>query len=72
MKKIAPLLFLMFYSSSFALADRGPIVWQEGAVLSQQSQKAIILHNRSEEVLILETELKSSKETERHLTHIGL
>jgi hypothetical protein len=47
-----------------AWADRGPIVWREGVELSQESQKAIILHNGSEEVLILGTEMKAKQETE--------
>lgn len=45
-------------------ADRGPVVWHEGVELRQDSQKAIILHNGVEEVLILGTELKASKEIE--------
>jgi hypothetical protein len=64
MKKRLALSILMLFSSRLVLADRGPIVWQEGVILSQQSQKAIILHNRSEEILILGTELKSNKETD--------
>lgn len=43
-------------------ADRGPVTWQENVSLSQESQKAIILHNGTEEVLILGTELKASSE----------
>jgi len=43
-------------------ADRGPVTWQENVSLSQESQKAIILHNGTEEVLILGTELKASAE----------
>jgi hypothetical protein len=50
--------------TGFAYADKGPIIWQEGVSLAQESQKAIIFHNSKEEVLILATELQSNKETE--------
>jgi hypothetical protein len=43
-------------------ADRGPVLWHENVRLIQESQKAIILHNGTEEVLILGTELKASAE----------
>ncbi len=57
-------VFALFLFTVAARADRGPIVWNEGVELSQDSQKAIILHNGAEEVLILGTELKANKEAE--------
>lgn len=52
-------LFILFLAHP-VLADKGPIVWQEGVTLAQQSQKAIIAHNGSEEVLMLGTEIRGS------------
>jgi hypothetical protein len=43
---------------------KGLITWNEGVELSQESQKAIILHNATEEILILGTEMKAKQETE--------
>lgn len=65
MKKalFASIVVFIFFGSP-AFADRGPIVWHEGVELSQDSQKAIILHNSTEEVLILGTELRANKEVE--------
>lgn len=57
-------LITCLFLTGAAYADRGPIVWNEGVVLSQESQKAIILHNGSEEILILGTEMKSETEAE--------
>ena len=64
MKKflIAPLVLLSLMNS--AHADKGPILWHEGVEVSQESQKAIILHNAVEEVLILGTEMKANKKIE--------
>lgn len=64
MKKllIVPVVLLCLMNS--AHADRGPILWHEGVEVSQESQKAIILHNTVEEVLILGTEMKASKQIE--------
>ncbi len=59
---IASILLVSLFST-FSLADRGAFWLREEAVLSQNSQKAIILHNRKEEVLILGTELKANKDT---------
>lgn len=58
------LFFAVFLFFPFGLihADRGPVIRHEGVHLSQQSQKAIILHNSVEQVLILGTELKASRE----------
>ena len=47
-----------------ALADMGQVhVNLEGVSVSESAQKAIILHNNREEVLILGTELKASRQT---------
>lgn len=62
MKKVSLFTVLLLFLFSLAHADRGPVIWHEGVQLSQESQKAIILHNSNEEVLILGTELKASKE----------
>lgn len=59
------ILFIMVFALvvvSSAGADRGPVMWHQNVSLSQESQKAIILHNGTEEVLILGTELKASAE----------
>jgi hypothetical protein len=61
---IFSLTAILLFLAAPLWADRGPIVWNEGVELSQDSQKAIILHNGAEEVLILGTELKANKETE--------
>jgi hypothetical protein len=63
-KRLLLIPTILFLLTNFADADRGPIIWQEGVKLSQESQKAIILHNSFEEVLILATELKANKEAE--------
>ncbi|MGC9954448.1 MAG: DUF2330 domain-containing protein [Rhizomicrobium sp.] len=47
-----------------ALADMGRVyVSTEGVQVSEDAQKAIILHNNQEEVLILGTELKADRQT---------
>lgn len=56
------LLFACINFAYFAYGDKGPVIWQKGVQLSQESQKAIILHNSSEEVLILGTELSATKD----------
>lgn len=56
-------IFLASLFSPPSFADRGAFWLREDAVLSQNSQKAIILHNRKEEVLILGTELRANKDT---------
>ncbi|MFN3921840.1 MAG: hypothetical protein ACK4K4_05525 [Caldimicrobium sp.] len=43
-------------------ADKGLFWWDPYANLNELSQKAIIFHNKKEEVLILGTELKADKE----------
>lgn len=54
--------FSIFSLSNLALADRGSISpWPVS--LSQSSQRAIIMHNFEEEILILGTEMKSDKDT---------
>ncbi len=62
MKNILVILVFVLVVVNSAGADRGPVMWQENVSLSQGSQKAIILHNGTEEVLILGTELKASSE----------
>lgn len=56
---------IIFFSLPFkAYADMGRVyVSNEAVVVSEDSQKAIILHNLEEEVLILGTDLKASKKT---------
>lgn len=63
MKKIINCLLVLIFLSitGIALADRGQ-VWPYPVHLVEDSQKAIILHNQEEEVLILGTELKAAKE----------
>ncbi|NLT23949.1 MAG: hypothetical protein GXX82_12960 [Syntrophorhabdus sp.] len=61
MKSILFMLVFLFVVDP-AGADRGPVLWHENVRLIQESQKAIILHNGTEEVLILGTELKASAE----------
>jgi hypothetical protein len=55
------ILFLIFSVSTYA--DKGSFSIYP-VKLTQESQKAIILHNFKEEVLILGTELKAEKETD--------
>jgi hypothetical protein len=63
-KKSSALIFLLLIlCPSILFADKGHFWWDMDARLSQGSQKAIIFHNKKEEVLILGTELKSDKET---------
>ena len=57
---IVTCLFLV--SGTSVMADRGSVS-PEPSKLSQESQRAIILHNSQEEVLILATELRAEKET---------
>ena len=57
---IVTCLFLIPGNS--VMADRGSVS-PEPIKLSQESQRAIILHNSQEEVLILGTELRAEKET---------
>lgn len=57
-------LICLFFSSPL-YADMGAIhVMQSDVTVSEPAQKAIILHNGAEEVLILETDLKASKKAE--------
>jgi len=63
MKKILLMFFILISSPILAYADKGLFWWYMDAELSQDSQKAIILHNFKEEVLILGTELKATKDT---------
>ncbi|MBC7319323.1 hypothetical protein H5T89_01645 [bacterium] len=65
LKKFLVLLIsvpLVFSVSNCALADKGSISpWPVS--LSQSSQRAIIMHNLEEEVLILGTEIKADRDT---------
>ncbi|ACI21102.1 DUF2330 domain-containing protein [Thermodesulfovibrio yellowstonii] len=64
MKKILFAIYLLIlFCPAILMADKGLFWWTMDAELSQDSQKAIILHNFKEEVLILGTELKASKDT---------
>ncbi|MEW5724484.1 MAG: DUF2330 domain-containing protein [Thermodesulfobacteriota bacterium] len=56
------MLFVSFAAVFPARADMGGIYPAE-AVVSETSQKAIILHNLEEEVLILETDLQADRKT---------
>lgn len=58
------MILALVISISHAHADRGPVIWSEGVKLTQESQKAIIMHNTVEEVLVLGTELRADKETD--------
>lgn len=64
MKQLFAIPLILLSLVGAAHADKGPVLWQEGVHLRQEAQKAIILHNAAEEVLILGTELKASRETE--------
>jgi len=64
MKQLFAIPLILLSLAGAAHADKGPVLWQEGVHLRQEAQKAIILHNAAEEVLILGTELKASRETE--------
>lgn len=59
---LALCVLINFISNSHA--DRGPVIWSENVKLTQESQKAIILHNTTDEVLILGTELSADRETD--------
>lgn len=55
-------ILLMFCVSGVAYADMGQI-HASPAMVSESSQKAIILHNGTEEVLILGTDLRADRKT---------
>lgn len=59
---IIAILSVLISTNSFA--DRGLFWWDSDARFTQSAQKAIILHNFKEEVLILETELQANIVTE--------
>lgn len=61
---ISKIFLLVFVSPNISLADKGHFWWNIVAKLSENSQKAIIFHNKKEEVLILGTELKADKKIE--------
>lgn len=66
MKKLIKftLFFFIVLFHSISLADKGLFWWDSDARFTQSAQKAIILHNFKEEVLILETELQVNIATE--------
>jgi hypothetical protein len=64
MKQLFAIPVILLFIAGAAHADKGPVLWHKDVNLSQESQKAIIFHNAKEEVLILGTELKASRETE--------
>lgn len=64
MKNFMLVLAVVLGFVNSAVADRGPVMWQKDVSLTQESQKAIILHNGTREVLILGTELRASSEIE--------
>jgi len=57
-------LFFILIFSTVAYADMGAIAPAEYVDLSEPGQKAIIAHNGSEEILILETDLSATTSTE--------
>ena len=60
---ILPILILLSLSRVCSVhADMGAI-YADDVEVKEDSQKAIILHNREEEVLILETDLSADKKT---------
>lgn len=63
-KKIILIFAVTAVAALPATADMGRIyVSNENVTVSEEAQKAIILHNLSEEVLILGTDLKANKKT---------
>jgi hypothetical protein len=64
MKHIFVLAAFVLFLANPALADKGPIIWQDDVSLAQDSQKAIIAHNGFEEALILGTEMRSNRDVE--------
>ncbi len=66
MKKTLLLIiaFILVLISNNSFADKGLFWWDSDARFTQNAQKAIILHNLKEEVLILETELQVNIMTE--------
>ncbi len=60
---IKSLIFLIVLLPAISFADKGHFWLIIDAILSQNSQNAIILHNKQEEVLILGTELKADRDT---------
>lgn len=58
-------VLLSLFSSSLLFADMGAIyIHKDNVTVSEPAQKAVILHNGSEEILILETDIKASAQTE--------
>jgi len=57
------ILVFVALAAPFAWADKGHI-WPRPVGLSESSQKAIILHNRDEEILILGVELQAQTKAE--------
>jgi hypothetical protein len=64
MKRSSILALFILFLAHPVLADKGPILWQENVTLTQQSQKAMIAHNGSEEALILGTEMFGSRDVD--------
>jgi hypothetical protein len=63
-RKITLVVSSIIFFAVTAYADMGRIyVSDEDVTISEDAQKAIILHNLSEEVLILGTDLKATKKT---------
>lgn len=64
MKKIwVVICLIVFLYPTILLADKGHLWFTMDAKLTHDSQKAIIFHNKKEEVLILGTELRADKKT---------
>lgn len=64
MKRILILAVIILLFALPARADKGPIIWQDNVTVTQESQKAIIMHNGSDEALILGTEMRASRDIE--------
>ncbi|BCB96038.1 hypothetical protein JZK55_09600 [Dissulfurispira thermophila] len=62
-KSIAIAFLLLILSPPLLFADKGHFWWNMNAKVSEDSQKAIIFHNKKEEVLILGIELKADEKT---------
>ncbi len=63
MRRWSCILAMLALAAQGAWADKGHI-WPRPVALSESSQRAIILHNRQEEVLILGIELRAQEATE--------
>ncbi len=61
--KSTPLFLAFLFTAIQVLADRGVILVQKDIHLEEPAQRAIIAHNGTWEMLILQTDVKSDKRT---------